>query len=302
MDKVVRAVATPRLNIETELSGPADGPAVVLLHGWPDSLRTWDAILPALHGAGLRTIVPSLRAYGGTRFRDPSTPRSGQTVALARDAFDLADALGLGNFAIVGHDWGTRAVFDAAIMAPDRLSCVVALSLGWKTPQAMLPLSTEQARCFWYQWYFATRHGEIAFREEPEQFCRRLWETWSPAGWFCERDWNEVTTAWQNPDWCDVVLHFYRSRWRAYQPDPAYEADERKVRAAEQIDVATRVIYGAADTCCLKELAEGCEPFFPTAYAYDVIAGAGHFPQREAPVEVADLIIDWVQRYPPVAS
>jgi pimeloyl-ACP methyl ester carboxylesterase len=295
----VRTVTTPSLDIEVELSGPTDGPDVLLLHGWPDSLRTWDPVLPCLHARGLRTVVPSLRGCGRTVFRDKSTPRSGQVVALARDAFELADSLDIGRFSIVGHDWGARAVFDAAILEPQRLSSVVALSLGWKTPSAVLPLSPAQARAFWYQWYFATRHGEIAFRDDPFTFGRHLWDTWSPPGWYGEAAWHETSAAWQNPDWCDVVIHFYRSRWRHYQPDPAYENDEKKARAAIAIDVPTRVIYGQADTCCLAELAEGCEPFFPGAYSCDVLPGIGHFPQREAPEEVADLIADWVLRFPP---
>ena len=292
-----RVVATPRLNIEVELSGPSDGPVVVLLHGWPDSLRTWDPVVPKLNRAGLRTVVPSLRGYGRTEFRDAATPRSGQVVALARDAFALADALEISKFALVGHDWGARAVFDASILEPARLTSAVAISLGWKTPEAQLPLSPDQARQFWYQWYFATKHGEIAFRQDTETFCRHLWETWSPPGWFDEQDWQQVVAAWQSPDWCDVVLHFYRSRWRHYQPDPAYEADEKKARHATEITVPTRIIYGAADTCCLAELSQDCDRFFPGAYSYDVIAQAGHFPQREAPDQVAALIADWVGQH-----
>ncbi len=302
MDRQVRTVATPYLDIEVEMSGPSHGPVALLLHGWPDSLRTWDGVLPVLHRRGLRTVVPSLRAYGQTRFRNTATPRSGQVVALARDAFELADALGIGRFALVGHDWGARAVFDAAILEPDRLSSIVALSLGWKTPAAMLPLSPEQAQAFWYQWYFATRHGELAFRQAPEAFCRHLWNSWSPPGWYADRDWQQVTAAWQNADWCDVVLHFYRSRWRPYQLDPAYDADEKRARAATAINVPTRIIYGAADTCCLPELSAHCELFFPAAYSYDVIPAVGHFPQREAAGPVGDRIADWILRHPPVAA
>ena len=225
-------MATSRLNVEVELSGPPVGPAIFLLHGWPDSLRTWDPILAHLHDAGLRVVVPSLRGYGGTRFRQPDIPRSGQVVAMARDLFETADALEIGSFCLVGHDWGARIVADASILEPRRLSSAVGISLGWKPGAAVLPLSPAQAQAFWYQWYFATKHGEIAFRDDPRAFCRHLWETWSPPGWFSERDWQDVVEAWNNPDWADIVIHFYRSRWRNYQPDPSYDDDEQQVASS----------------------------------------------------------------------
>ncbi len=297
MSTHVSQIATSRLSIEVETSGPRDGFPVMLLHGWPDGLRCWDLVLPELHSGGLRTIVPSLRGYGGTRFLRADTPRSGQVVALARDALELADALSLEKFMVVGHDWGARAVFDLSILAPDRLSSAVALSLGWKTPNHVLPLSPQQAQAFWYQWYFATRHGEIAFREGSDDFCKHLWQTWSPAGWFSEDQWQAASGAWSNPDWHDVVLHFYRGRWRPYQPDADYESDETTVRRAKTIPVPTRIIYGAADTCCLAEISESCDPFFPEGYSYDVLPGVGHFPQYERADAVANLINDWHQRH-----
>ncbi|MAI46797.1 MAG: alpha/beta hydrolase [Hyphomicrobiaceae bacterium TMED74] len=296
MSNHVSQIETSRLSVEVEVSGPDTGRPVMLLHGWPDSLRCWDLVVPALHAAGIRTIVPSLRAYGATRFLNPDTPRSGQVVALARDALELADALSIDRFTVVGHDWGARAVFDMSTLAPERLTAAVAMSLGWKTPDHLLPLSPEQGRAFWYQWYFATRHGEIAFRDAPREFCRYLWDTWGPSGWYSEDQWKAASAAWTNPYWPDVVLHFYRNRWKLYQPDPAYDADEKVVRHATTISVPTRIIYGAADTCCLPEISENCDPFFPAGYSYNVLPDIGHFPQYERPDAVADLILDWHQK------
>ena len=302
MEKDKRRVETSRLSVEVEISGPPGGPVVVLLHGWPDNLRTWDLVLPKLHAAGLRTVVPSLRGHGETRFKDPQTPRSAQTVAMARDCFELADALEVGRFALVGHDWGARIAFDASILASERLSCSVAISLGWKPGRAILPLSPQQSQSFWYQWYFATKHGEIAFREDAEGFCRHLWDTWSPPGWYSEADWGQVTAAWANPDWRDIVIHFYRSRWRPYRMDPEYDMDEKRSRSANSISVPTRVVFGSADACCLAELSEGCESYFSSNYSYDVLAGIGHFPQREAVDRTAGLIVDWIQQFSDIGT
>lgn len=291
------ATTTPRLDLSYERSGPDGGDIVVLVHGWPDSLRTWDGVVPALNTAGLQTIVPSLRGYGGTTFRDPHTPRSGETVALARDILDLADALGIAQFGLVGHDWGTRALFDACILAPERIDYAIALSLGWWPANAGRKLSWAQKQAFWYQWYLATPHGAEAFRADPRGFCRRLWDTWSPAHWYDERSWEDAASAFTDPDWCDVVIHYYRARWGQAEPDPAYADDAAKVRAATAITTPTMIIHGLADTCCLPELSESCNEYFTTQYARETLDGIGHFPQREAPEEVARLILAWAQRH-----
>src|SRR5438309_7491664 len=141
---------TRSLSIACELSGPALGRPTLLLHGWPDDARTWDRVLPALHAAGHRTIVPYLRGFGPTRFHSPQTPRSGQLVALGQDVLDLADAMELGSFAVVGHDWGARAAYIASVLAPERLTHCIALSVGWGTndPGQRLPLKQVQNYCY----------------------------------------------------------------------------------------------------------------------------------------------------------
>ena len=121
---------TPALSVGCLVAGPEDGPPLLLLHGWPDAARTWDALLPALHGAGYRTIAPFLRGHGPTWFRDAATMRSGEVVAMARDALDLAAALGLGRFGVVGHDWGARIAYTLACVAPERVAAVAALATG----------------------------------------------------------------------------------------------------------------------------------------------------------------------------
>jgi pimeloyl-ACP methyl ester carboxylesterase len=292
-----KVTTTPRLDLSYERSGPANGRIMFLVHGWPDSLRTWDDIVPGLNAAGYETIVPSLRGYGGTSFRNPDTPRSGETVALARDILDLADALGINRFGLIGHDWGTRALFDACILAPDRIEYAVALSLGWWPASAGRQLSWAQKQAFWYQWYLATPHGAEAFRADPLGFSRRQWDTWSPTDWYDEKAWQGTAIAFAGPDWCDVVVHYYRARWGQAEPDPAYADDTAKVRAATVISTPMMVIHGLADKCCLPELSEACDEYFTTAYARETLEGIGHFPQREAPDEVARLILTWAQRF-----
>ena len=192
MSNHVRQIETSRLRVKLEVSGPDTGRPGALLHLWPDSLRCWDLLVSALHSAEIRTIVQSLRAYCATRFLNPDTPRSGKGVAFAWDALELADAISIDRFTVVGHDWDARVVFAMSILAPERLTVAVANLLGWKTPADLLPLSPEQGRAFWYQWYFATRYGENAFLD-------------APPGWYSEEQWKIASAAWTNPDWQDVV-------------------------------------------------------------------------------------------------
>jgi pimeloyl-ACP methyl ester carboxylesterase len=131
---------TPSLSIGCEVSGPPDGAPTILLHGWPDDARTWDRVLPALHAAGRRTIVPYLRGCGPTRFASAHIRRNGQLVALGQDVLDLADAMELRTFAVVGHDWGARAAYIASALAPARVTHCVSLSVGWGVESALADL------------------------------------------------------------------------------------------------------------------------------------------------------------------
>ena len=292
-----QTIFTPRLKVAFERSGPEGGTPIFLVHGWPDSIRAWDGILDPLHNAGFHTIVPSLRGYGATTFRDAAIPRSAETAALARDILDLADALSIDRFGLVGHDWGTRALFDACILGPERITYAAALSLGWTPISANRTISWQQKQAFWYQWYLATPHGAAAFRADPHGFCKHLWETWSPPGWYDEDDWHSAIAACDGPDWCDVIVHYYRARWGQAEPDPYYAADTTTVRNAHEITTPTLAIHGLSDTCCLPELSEACDDFFTGGYARETLSGIGHFPQREAPADVARLIVEWGQRH-----
>ncbi|HUS97001.1 MAG TPA: alpha/beta hydrolase [Hyphomicrobiaceae bacterium] len=288
-------IATPRLRIRYERSGPSGGRPLILVHGWPDTLRTWDGVLSPLHAAGFETIVPSLRSYGGTVFLDPDTLRSGETVALARDILDLADVLGISAFGLAGHDWGARALFDACILAPERIDFAVALSLGWKPAAAGITPSWHQKQAFWYQWYLGAEHGAAAFRSDPEGFCKHLWDTWSPPGWYADDDWRQAAEAFAGADWCDVVVHYYRARWGQAEPDPFYAGERAIANSATAILTPTMVIHGLADGCCLPELSENCASYFPNGFARETLEGVGHFPQRETPSEVAGFIMAWAE-------
>ena len=155
---------------------PHSEKAVILLHGWPDSPRTWRGVLPGLLAAGFRVIVPTLRGFGATTFLHAHTPRSGQLAALGRDLLDLIEALHLKKPALVGHDWGARAAANAYGLKPDVASHLAFLSVGYGTNHPSQPLGMEQARRYWYHWYMATTRGQAEVARNPRAFAQIMWD------------------------------------------------------------------------------------------------------------------------------
>ena len=287
---------TPILRVGCEISGPSGGAPVVLLHGWPDSVRTWDRVLAPLHAAGFRTFVPHLRGYGPTRFRDDAAQRSGQLAALGADLLEVADALGLQRFAVVGHDWGARAAYIASCLAPERISHCVALSVGWGTNDPDQTLSLPQIQNYWYHWYMSTDRGAALVREDRVALTRYIWTIWNPHWQFTAEEFDATARHFDNPDWADVVVHRYRVRWGLATGDPRYEASEARLRAAPQIDVPTLVIHGGADPVNAPATSEGKEPYFLRRYERVVLDRVGHFPQREAADAVAARTIAFLSK------
>jgi pimeloyl-ACP methyl ester carboxylesterase len=291
----ITTVNTSTLSIACEIAGPERGHPVILLHGWPDDTRTWDAVLPGLHTAGFRTIAPFLRGFGLTRFHTPATPRSGQLTALAQDVLDLADALGLERFALVGHDWGARAAYIASALAPNRAMASVAISVGWGTNDPSQPLSLRQAQNYWYHWLMALERGATLVHENRELFTRYIWSIWNPGWQIAEADLATTLKSFDNPDWAEVTLHSYRVRWGLAPRYPAFDELEVMVASVPVIRVPTLVLHGGADPCNDPVTSEGRERLFAGPYRRQVLDGAGHFPQRQRPDLVAAELVPFLK-------
>jgi pimeloyl-ACP methyl ester carboxylesterase len=287
-------IDTDRLRIAFEESGPADAPAVILLHGWPDDVRTWDSFLKPLRTQGYRVIRPFLRGYGPTRFLADDTPRSGQLSALACDLMAFADALGLQRCILIGHDWGARAAYIMASQMPARVSHCIALSVGWGTNGPDQTLSLPQSRNYWYHWYLATSRGADDLKRDRRAFARFMWNTWSPAWEFSESEFGNTAAAFDNPDWLDICLHSYRHRWGFAEGDPAYAELEGKLATTPRIMVPTLLLHGSEDGANHPTTSEGKEKLFGDAYRRVLIKDAGHFPQREKSDEVIAEVMRWL--------
>ena len=283
----LNSVRTSVLEIAFEDDGPRDGAPLMLLHGWPDAPRGWNAVAQELQAAGYRTVIPYLRGLPPTRFLSEATPRYAAGVALAQDAIDLADALGLNRFAVVGHDWGARAAYTIAALFPQRLSAVAALSLGYQPRGIFKVPDFEQSKRFWYQWLLCIDGGVEAVKKDPIGFARIQWDTWSPTGWFDEAEFEATAKSFENPDWSAITLHGYRSRWRTETTDPRYSGLQARLGELETLSTPTLMVQGASDFCDEPASSEGLERHFTGRYQRIVLDGVGHFPPREAPEAVA---------------
>lgn len=291
----LQTARTEVLEIAYEQGGPAEGLPLLLLHGWPDDARAWHAVAPLLHAADYRTIAPYLRGFGPTRFLAAETIRDGRGVALAQDAIDLADALGLERFSVIGHDWGARAAYSLAALFPERIERIAAIALAFQPRGANTVPDFSQARRFWYQWLMTVDGGAEKVRENPIEFARIQWETWSPIGWFNENDFLATAQSFTNPDWVAITLHGYRSRWKQELCDPRYDGLQQRLAQVEAIDVSTLMIQGAADLCDEPTTSTGQERYFSAGYERVTLPGIGHFPPREAPEAVATAVLDHLQ-------
>lgn len=285
-------VPTDILEISYEAAGPEDGKRVLLLHGWPDSPRTWRAIAPRLGAQGWRTVAPYLRGFAPTRFLSSGTLRVGQAVALAQDAIDLVDRLGWDQFAVVGHDWGARVAYTLAALFPERVTRIAALASAYHPYGAFEVPSFSQARRFWYQWLMTVDPGAVAVRRDPVGFARIQWDTWSPSGWFDEAEFATTAQSFTGPDWVAVTLSAYRSRWRDEIFDSRYATLQQRLGTVEKLAVPALMIQGASDFCDEPALSEGQDRFFTGGYRRIVIDGVGHFPAREAPGVVAEVVLE----------
>jgi pimeloyl-ACP methyl ester carboxylesterase len=283
---------TEVLDIGVELSGPDDGQPLLLLHGWPDAPRAWDRVAAELNPLGWRTAAPYCRGCGPTRFLSAATPRVGQAAALAQDAIDLADHLGWSRFAVVGHDWGARVAYALAALFPDRVTRIVAIALAFQPRGAFEVPPFSQARRFWYQWFMTLDQGADAVRADPVGFARIQWETWSPPGWFDETEFRATAQAFANPDWPEITLNAYRSRWRSESFDPRYDALQQRLMQIENLTTPTLMIQGGSDFCDEPASSEGQERFFSAGYRRLLLDGVGHFPAREAPEEVSQAVME----------
>jgi pimeloyl-ACP methyl ester carboxylesterase len=294
-----RSVQTAALEIGYVESGNPRGFPIVLLHGFPDDVHAYDDVVPPLAQAGHRVLVPYLRGYGSTHFRDPKAPRMAEQAAIGQDVIDFADALKLTQFAVAGYDWGGRAAQVAAALHPDRVRAGVFVA-GYSIQDvfaAPRPAAPQVEAAFWYQWYFNTERGRAGLAQNRRALCKLLWQQWSPTWKFSDATYDRTAPSFDNPDFVDCVIHSYRHRNLNAKGDPQFDAVEHQLAMRPKIDVPTILLYGADDGLA-RPSADGTadRSLFPKLVDRRIVPGAGHFLPREKPEAMSSALIELLRR------
>ena len=285
------------LNVGYAEAGPADGAAVILLHGWPYDIYSFADVAPMLASAGYRVIVPYLRGYGSTRFLSSETPRNGQQSVVAVDAIALMDALKIENATIAGFDWGARTADIVAALWPERCKALVSVSgyLIGSQEAGKTPLPPAAELQWWYQYYFATERGRAGYDKYRHDFAKLIWQLASPKWNFDDATFDRTAASFENPDHVAVVIHNYRWRLGLAEGEPKYDDLEKRLAEGPVITVPTITLEGDANGAPHPEPGSYAKKF-SGKYAHRTITGGiGHNLPQEAPQAFAQAIVDAAQ-------
>jgi pimeloyl-ACP methyl ester carboxylesterase len=272
--------------------GPAGGPAVLLLNGWPYDIHSYDDVVAVLAAGGYRVIVPYLRGFGRTRFLSDETFRNGEQGALALDAVALMDALEIEKAIVAGFDWGARSAVIMSALWPDRCAGLVSVSgyliVNLEANQQPLPPRAELG--WWYQYYFATERGRRGYSENRREFNKLIWQLASPKWDFDDVTYDRTAASFDNPDHVDIVIHNYR--WRLGLADGERQYDELEARLFEGPVITVPAITIGSDFDGANADGHAYAQRFSGPYSHRVLDGIGHNVPQEAPEAFADAILE----------
>ena len=295
----VKQIDAGVLNVGYVDSGPSDGPAVVLLHGWPYDIRSYADVAPILVSEGYRVIVPYVRGYGTTRFLSDESVRNGEQAALAVDIRALMDALEIEQAAVAGFDWGARTADIVAALWPERCRALVSVSgyLIGSQEAGKVPLPPEAELQWWYQYYFATERGRAGYDKYRHDFARLIWRTASPKWNFDDATFDRSAASLDNPDHVAIVIHNYRWRLGLAAGEGEYDALEKRLAEGPVITVPAITLEGDANGAPHPDPSAYAKKFSGKYSHRTIEGGIGHNLPQEAPEAFARAVIE-VVAYP----
>ena len=275
-------------------AGPADGRAVMLLHGWPYDIHSYAGVAPLLAAEGCRVIVPYLRGFGPTRFLADETVRNGQQSVIAVDTLALMDALEIDTAIVAGFDWGARTADIVAALWPERCAGLVSVSgyLIGNQQAGLRPLPPEAEHQWWYQYYFATERGRAGYDTYRREFAALIWRTASPGWTFDDATFERSAASLDNPDHVDVVIHNYRWRLGLSDGEPQYDGLEERLVGTPPITVPTITLEGDANGAPHPDPRSYASKFTGRYSHRTVEGGVGHNLPQEAPEAFARAVLD----------
>lgn len=291
----IKQIEAGSLNVGYADAGLADGPVVLLLHGWPYDILSYVDVAPLLAAKGFRVIIPYHRGCGSTKFLSDQAVRSGQPAALAQDVIELMDALKIQKAVIGGFDWGGRTANIVAALFPERCKAMVSVSgyLISTVAANKLPLPPAAEYQWWYQYYFATERGALGYAQYRHEFGKLIWQTASPKWAFDDATFDRTAASYDNPDYAAIVIHNYRFRLGLAGGDPKYAALQARIEELPVIAVPSITLEGDANGAPHYPNDSAYRNKFTGRYANRVIAGGiGHNLPQEAPKAFAQAILD----------
>ncbi|WP_426128653.1 alpha/beta fold hydrolase [Pseudomonas sp. DWP1b1] len=274
--------------------GPATGPAVILLHGWPYDIDSYAQVAPLLAAKGYRVLIPYARGYGDTHFLSDKTLRNGQPAALASDVIDFMDALKIKQAVLGGYDWGARSADIVSALWPERVKALVSVSgyLIGNQAAGKNPLPPKAELQWWYQFYFATERGAAGYQKNTHDFAKLIWQLASPQWKFDDATFDRSAKGLENPDHVAITVFNYRWRLGLVQGETKYDPLEQKLAQAPSIGVPTITLEGDANGAPHPQ-PEDYAKRFTGKYEFRLInGGVGHNLPQEAPEAFAKAVID----------
>jgi pimeloyl-ACP methyl ester carboxylesterase len=282
------------LNVGYAEAGPADGPPVILLHGWPYDIYSFVDVAPLLASAGYRVTIPYLRGYGATRFLSNDTVRNGQPAAIATDTIALMDALKIDKAILAGFDWGARTVNIVSALWPERTKATVSVSgylIGSQEANKM-PAPPKAEFDYWYQFYFATERGRLGYEKYRREFAKLIWQTASPKWQFDDATFDRSAAAFDNPDHVAISIHNYRWRLGLAEGEAKYDALERRLAEFPVIKVPTITLESDANGAPHPDPKAYAQKFVGKYEHRHITGGIGHNLPQEDPQAFAQAVID----------
>jgi len=290
----IKQIEAGLLNVGYAEAGPADGPPVLLLHGWPYDIHSFVDVAPLLASQGYRVLVPYMRGCGATSFRSAATVRNAQQSAVALDTTAFMDALKIDRAIIAGFDLGARTADIIAAIWPARCKALVSVSgylIG--SPEAnKAPLPPAAEYQWWYQFYFSTERGALGYDKYRRDFGKLIWQTASPKWTFDDATFDRTAASFDNPDYVAIIIHNYRWRLGLADGERKYDDIEKQLAAGPIISVPTITLEGDANGAPHGPPA-AYRGKFSGKYEHRTIAGGvGHNLPQEAPEAFAKAVID----------
>jgi pimeloyl-ACP methyl ester carboxylesterase len=274
-------------------AGPTDGPAVILLHGWPYDIHSFVDVAPVL-AAGYRVIVPHLRGHGTTSFLSSGTCRNAQQSVVALDIIALMDALTIEKAILAGYDWGARTADIIAALWPERCKAMVSVNgyLINNRERNKLPLPPKVEHGWWYQYYFATERGRAGYDTHRREFAKLIWKVNSPKWDFDDATFDRTAASFDNPDYVSIVIHNYRWPLSLAEGDPQYDELEKRLAEGPVIAVPTITLDGDSDGVAPATDGTSYAKKFSGKRTHRIIKGVGHNLPQEAPQAFAEAVVE----------